>query len=993
MKRLVVTCGMLLGLLCISGMDASAQPNLNFNRIVVYGSTIELYFGVGCDGKRAYNMSKQDFRVFDDSARVRDFTYWCPDPTVRCAISASLVFDASGSMSGSGNAGAKAAGRTFVDAMDGHIDEAAVLSFNTNVTMEQQTTTRKPLLYSAIDSLPASGGTAVWDGTYAGITEMINNGVNQCRAVIVLTDGNDNSSTRTPGDIISLANRNRIRVFTIGLGSSINAADLEMIAVLTGGRYYQTPDARQLAAIYKDISTTMFQGFNECVITYESGCMDGSIRQVELRLEDFCGGNDTRTKSYQAPLDSSSYSRLTMDLGDAEGRGNEDITLPLNLLTPVDPQAAFRRLAITLQFDSQYVQLTGAEAPPGSLLEGCAFDVTAVPGGARVSTRDAVMVKGDGLLMNLEFRAGNLQDTTSCSIDVTDASFSEGCFTPAITGGTIRVVPAEPLVSCDIDMPSRLSWSETKGDYDQNPFTVTSRFSNVGGKAAEGSVFILTYDSTRFTLVSPTTDTLMKNPADIEPGQYFDISWQVAAYPSPNHDSASFCISGSFDNHESITCCNRLFIPRRDSDFSCSVEVPEVHISPDSMGYAPMPFTVRAGLQNGSSMPSGMVKARIHVPDGFTLTGSSGERQEVRTFSPSTLPPGQQGFVEWYLEHPVTPREVTETIRVDFFENDVLACASASEVTIPVLDLSFSIVLTRDGPLTFCEGDSVTLTAPAGYDSYRWSTGHEGQSLVVDTSSMYFCTVTNSLGRTGYSDTLQVQVHPRPRPQIVVQGDIPLCEGDSLMLEADAGYRSYLWSTGATSRRITVKQAGSYHVLVDDERGCIGSSDTLGVEMYPSPPKPLITRTGDSLTTVQAPNYQWYFNGQPLPGDTNRHHQATRLGIYQVAVRNQYGCTSFSDEFSVNVLRVGHAELPESPSITVYPDPVSGTATLKLSMPRSASGSIWLVDVLGHTTRIGSLNEKRTRTITLDMSDRVSGFYHIVVLTGRDIHTAKFMKR
>jgi copper homeostasis protein CutC len=72
---------------------------------------------------------------------------------------------------------------------------------------------------------------------------VINNGVNQCRAVIALTDGGDNASTRTVAEIISLANRHRIRVFTIGLGSGINATELEQIALLTGGRYYQTPNA------------------------------------------------------------------------------------------------------------------------------------------------------------------------------------------------------------------------------------------------------------------------------------------------------------------------------------------------------------------------------------------------------------------------------------------------------------------------------------------------------------------------------------------------------------------------------------------------------------------------------------------------------------------------------------------------------------------------------------------------------------------------------
>lgn len=81
-------------------------------RIAVYGTTIELYFGVGCNGSRAYDMTKQDFRIFEDSALVKEFTYWCPDPTVRCAISTALVLDASGSMSGNGNAGAKAVGRS-----------------------------------------------------------------------------------------------------------------------------------------------------------------------------------------------------------------------------------------------------------------------------------------------------------------------------------------------------------------------------------------------------------------------------------------------------------------------------------------------------------------------------------------------------------------------------------------------------------------------------------------------------------------------------------------------------------------------------------------------------------------------------------------------------------------------------------------------------------------------------------------------------------------
>ena len=58
-------------------------------------------------------------------------------------------------------------------------------------------TTVKPILHSAVDALPSTGGTAIWDGIHAGIIELINNGANPCRTVIAMTDGGDNASTHS----------------------------------------------------------------------------------------------------------------------------------------------------------------------------------------------------------------------------------------------------------------------------------------------------------------------------------------------------------------------------------------------------------------------------------------------------------------------------------------------------------------------------------------------------------------------------------------------------------------------------------------------------------------------------------------------------------------------------------------------------------------------------------------------------------------------------
>ncbi|MBL0173656.1 MAG: VWA domain-containing protein [Ignavibacteria bacterium] len=241
--RLFITAAVLFAF-AVAG-TASAQPQLNFKRIVNGWPKIELFFTVACNGQPAYFTDKKYFRVYENGVEVTNFTLNCPNPLIPAPASVALVFDASGSMTGSGNAGAKAAGHAFVDTLDLPGDEAAVLWFNGTVTLAQSMTADHDSLHAAIAALPADGSTAVWDGCYAGLEELIGNSSNPVRTMIVLTDGGDNASTRSPAESISLANRNRIRIFTIGLGSGIQSEILKNIADLTGGRYYETPNASQ----------------------------------------------------------------------------------------------------------------------------------------------------------------------------------------------------------------------------------------------------------------------------------------------------------------------------------------------------------------------------------------------------------------------------------------------------------------------------------------------------------------------------------------------------------------------------------------------------------------------------------------------------------------------------------------------------------------------------------------------------------------------------
>ena len=411
-----------------------AQPNLTFKRVNVNWPTVELFLSVGCDGAPAYNMAKQDFHIYENGIEITNFTLSCPDPTIRCAMSVSLVFDASGSMAGPGTVGAKEAGHAFIDLMDGVHDEAAILWFSSVVTIMQQMTNNKPALSSAVDALPAGGVTAVWDGIYAGLLQLINNGVNQCRGVIVLTDGGDNSSSRQPSEIIALANRHHIRIITVGLGSSINSVELELIAQLTGGKYYQTPNAGQLAAIYQEAASIFFNAFQECELTYVSQCADGALRTVELQLRNFCGGNDSKTKTFRAPLDSTTFSPLQFEVGDATIRGGLDVTVPLQLITPLSNQM-FYPLSFIVSYDPACLDLRNATIPTTSLLAGTPVTITPVPNGLLVQTTDRKLINGSGLLMDLNFRAINPVDTTCCQVDLLNLAFAQGCFLPTAKSG------------------------------------------------------------------------------------------------------------------------------------------------------------------------------------------------------------------------------------------------------------------------------------------------------------------------------------------------------------------------------------------------------------------------------------------------------------------------------------------------------------------------------------------------------------------------------
>ena len=132
------------------------------------------------------------------------------------------------------------------------------------------------------------------------------------------------------------------------------------------------------------------------------------------------------------------------------------------------------------------------------------------------------------------------------------------------------------------------------------------------------------------------------------------------------------------------------------------------------------------------------------------------------------------------------------------------------------------------GSTTFCVGSSTELDAGAGYVSYDWSGGQNGQTVTINTPGMVTVTVTDVNGCTG---TSQVNVTESTELMLNVQ-DTAICTGDVVTLIV-GNFATYEWSTTETTPTIDVSSGNTYSVTVSDASGCTGSADIVVTENTP----------------------------------------------------------------------------------------------------------------------------------------------------------------
>jgi uncharacterized protein YegL len=170
-------------------------------------------------------------------------------------FSVALVVDASGSISAQTARAFRDGCHAVLDSLDGEKDEGVVVFFTQTATVAQHLTSQVSLLRSAVDAIPTDGATAMWDGIYKAMLELQSKATHAHRAVVVITDSDDNSSTTgSPGKIITLGQSAKIPVYSVALRSTSQEVVLRDIALATRGQHYAQPFLSQIDDICRDIA-------------------------------------------------------------------------------------------------------------------------------------------------------------------------------------------------------------------------------------------------------------------------------------------------------------------------------------------------------------------------------------------------------------------------------------------------------------------------------------------------------------------------------------------------------------------------------------------------------------------------------------------------------------------------------------------------------------------------------------------------------------------
>ena len=232
-------------------------------------------------------LEKENFKIFE-AGKEQDLSQFSSEDA---PLSVGVVFDCSGSMGHKLDKSRQAVAQFFKTANPE--DEFFLVQFHDSAELIQPFTTSLEEIQNRLTFTTSKGRTALLDAIYLALHEM-KKAKNPRKALLVISDGGDNNSRYTEGEIKNLVKEADTQIYAIGIYESVTTRGrtaeelagpglLTDIAEQTGGRQYAVENLNELPDIASKIGVELR---NQYILGYapQNREHDGKYRRVQVKL-------------------------------------------------------------------------------------------------------------------------------------------------------------------------------------------------------------------------------------------------------------------------------------------------------------------------------------------------------------------------------------------------------------------------------------------------------------------------------------------------------------------------------------------------------------------------------------------------------------------------------------------------------------------------------------------------------------------------------------
>ncbi|MCC6327378.1 MAG: VWA domain-containing protein [Acidobacteria bacterium] len=238
-------------------------------------------------GRYVSGLTKKAFSIVDND-QEQEITYFSD---ADAPVSVGVLFDVSGSMSGDKIAKARNALKRFI-ATSHPSDEYFLIAFNSRAQLLLDRTRDGDALLQKLTLVEPRQNTALYDAVYLGL-ERVTRGSHQKRALLIISDGQDNASRYNFGEVRRLMKESDVVTYAVGIisagdmGSQLGMqgqAFLDELTSVTGGKsFYPTSDV-EMDEIFERIALELRHQYS---IGYTPSDFqpDGKWRKVKVKVK------------------------------------------------------------------------------------------------------------------------------------------------------------------------------------------------------------------------------------------------------------------------------------------------------------------------------------------------------------------------------------------------------------------------------------------------------------------------------------------------------------------------------------------------------------------------------------------------------------------------------------------------------------------------------------------------------------------------------------